>query len=66
MIKCKIKNPKAKVTAKGTTKDLVTDTAVLIRVVYSELYEGNKELAEQYKNTLIAVLLDPKSPVWKV
>lgn len=66
MIKCKIKsNGSIRVKASGTVKDLTVETAALIEDIYQSIHQQNPEAAKGYKNTLIGILLDPNSPVWK-
>lgn len=66
MIKCKIKiSGHIQVKASGTVKDLTVETAALIEDIYQSIHQKNPEAAKGYKNTLIGILLDPKSPVWK-
>lgn len=67
MLKCKVSKRKdvIRVKAKGIPKDLMLETAMVIRTVYEGISRTSPEAATQYKNTLIGVLLDPDSPVWK-
>lgn len=67
MLKCNINREKNKfrVKAKGIPRNLLAETTVLISAVYEGISRTSPEAATQYKNTLIGVLLDPDSPVWK-
>lgn len=67
MIKCHIgkKKWRSKVKTKGTARDLVKETAMLISCIYKGIKEEYPDLAEAFKESLLAVLLHPQSPVWK-
>ena len=67
MIKCNINRKKNKIWAKvdGNTGESVVETTALIQLIYQGIHEKNPEAAKLYKNTLLGVLLDAKSPVWK-
>ena len=66
MIKCKIMRDKSvKVEASGTAKDLMVETLALIKNIANEINKKSPEAAYEYRRTLIGVLLDPNSPVWK-
>lgn len=66
MLKCKVSKLKnvVRIKAKGTAKDLLTETTMVICTVYQGVKETSPEAAAAYKNMLIGVLLDPESPVW--
>lgn len=67
MLKCKIKrNGLVMVKASGTCEDLQIETGVLVNNLYQNINKASPELAGAFKNTLIAMMLDPDSPVWKV
>lgn len=67
MIKCKISKKKnlAKIKAGGTLRELVVESLAIIQGTYDSIAESDPEAAKEYKNTLIGVLLDPKSPIFK-
>jgi hypothetical protein len=66
MIKCNIKRDgHVRVKASGTAHDLTVETSALIEDIYQSIHQQNPEAAKGYKNTLIGILLDPNSPVWK-
>lgn len=67
MLKCNINRAKKKVWVKGNgaAQDLMVETAALIQEVYHGISEKSPEAAKFYKEHLIGLLLDPKSPVWK-
>lgn len=68
MIKCKMKcngRGYVKVQTYGGLGDLVIETAALVSQIYDGIERQNPEAAKVYKNTLIGMLLDPKSPVFK-
>jgi hypothetical protein len=54
-----------RVKATGTEQDLMVETAALIQELYKGISQENTTAAKWYKNNLIGLLLDPKSPVWK-
>lgn len=66
MLKCNVSRAKnvIRVKAKGTAKELLPETVMVIKTIYDGIREASPEAAEAYKNTLIGVLLDPESPVW--
>ena len=66
MIRCRIKSGGlCIIKASGTAKDMVKETAALIRAIYTKVRQINPEAADGYKDALLLTLLDPKSPVWK-
>ena len=67
MIKCKIdrKKNKCKVTAGGKLENIITETLGLIATIYENINETNPELADFYKRTIQASIIDPKSPLFK-
>lgn len=67
MLKCHINKEKAKIWTKtsGTAHEIMVETACLIQVIYQAIREKNPEAAKEFKNKLLGVLLDPKTPVWK-
>ena len=67
MIKCKIdrKRNYCKVASKGELRYIVTETIGLIAVIYEELKKSNPEAADEYKRLIQALVIDPKSPLFK-
>ena len=66
MIKCHIKRGKpTRVKVNGTTQDLMTETAMVVSLVYKCVRKHNPDAAEKFKYKIIGLLLDPKSPVWE-
>ena len=68
MIKCNIrKGTKGKVWVKanGTAADLVPEVGMVFMEIFRAIHKKNPEAAKLFKNRLIGLLLDPKSPVWK-
>lgn len=67
MIKCKINKKKnfAKIKAGGSLNELIVESLAIIQGTYNSIAESNPEAAKEYKNTLIGVLLDPNSPIFK-
>lgn len=65
MLKCKIKKgSRIRVEAKGNGADLVAETGVMVQEIYRGIKRENPEAAQQYRLSVIGLLLDPKSPVW--
>lgn len=66
MLKCNVKTGGIVwVKANGTADKLVPETAVVIQAVYRGIKKKNPDLAKEFKNRLIGLLLDPESPVWQ-
>lgn len=66
MLKCNIKKGGTiRVKATGTAEDLTVETGMVIKQIYQSIRLQNPDAAEGYKLTLIGLLLDPNSPVWK-
>ena len=67
MIKCHISKKKIRswVKSNGTGKDLLNETAMLINCIYQGMRKDNPDAAEAFKELLLHVLNDPRSPVWK-
>lgn len=68
MIKCHVNQKKRGhtwVKVNGTPKQLVTELCVLICEVYRAIKRQHPAAAQEFKNNLIGMLLDPRSPVWK-
>ena len=66
MLKCNIKKGcTIKIKATGNAEDLTVETGMVVQQIYRNIRQQNPEAAEGYKLTLIGLLLDPKSPVWK-
>lgn len=68
MLKCNIRRGKRGyqlVKTSGTAEDLMVEVSTLIALIFKGIREKNPEAAKGFKNHLIGLLLDPKSPVWK-
>lgn len=66
MIKCHIKtNGMVRVKASGTADDLVPEVGMAIMLIYRSIRKKSPEAAKKFRNRLIGLLLDPKSPVWQ-
>ena len=67
MIKCHIDRKKGVVftRAKGEGYDISLETMALIGEVYRGIVKKNPEAGAAFRTTIIAGVLDPKSPVWK-
>lgn len=67
MLKCKVKNGKyAKVKAGGTAHDVSVEILAVIKTAYAEIHKQNPKTADEFRRTLAAGILDPKSPVFKL
>ena len=67
MLKCNINYAKKRVRVKvnGTPRVLMVETVALIRDVHHHIHSQAPDAAQQFKNELLGMLLDPDSPVWK-
>lgn len=67
MIKCKANRKKSylKLKAGGTLREITTESLAIIQSIHEEIAAKNPEAAKDYKNTLLGVLLDPDSPIFK-
>lgn len=66
MLKCNVRDGgMIFVKSNGTAEKLMSETAVVIQLVYRGIRAKNPALAQAYKNHLLGLLLDPESPVWK-
>ena len=66
MLKCHIKKSgRVQVKASGTASELVPAVGMVILEIFRAIHKKNPEAAKQFKNRLLGLLLDPKSPVWK-
>ena len=67
MIKCKIScEGTIKVKSKGTARGLAVETQVLINTIFRELHNRNPEVADSFRRIIIAGMIDPKSPVFRI
>lgn len=66
MLKCNVRESSTVyVQARGPMDKLVTETAVVVQAVYRGILAKHPEVAKEFRNRLLGVLLDPESPVWK-
>ena len=66
MLKCNVKEGGIVwVKAKGTANNLVLEIGMVVQLVYRSIRKKSPEVAKEFKNRLIVLLLDPASPVWK-
>ena len=66
MIKCHIKKGGiVRVKASGTAAELVPEVGMMIMEVFRAIHKKSPEAAKLFRNRLIGLLLDPKSPVWE-
>lgn len=67
MLKCKIDRETGRihVKTKGRLDDITAESMAVLKEIYSGIARQNPEAAKEFKNTVIGVVLDPASPVWK-
>lgn len=66
MISYKNENGNVKeLTAQGSMKDLLAESAYLLTAIYSMLARRDKAVAEIFKVSMMMAVGDPESPVWK-
>lgn len=67
MIKCKIDRGKGpvKVKAKGDVNTITVEMLALVHEVYQVIARKSPEAAKEFRNRVIGVMLDPRSPLWK-
>lgn len=68
MIKCRVnKDTKRRswVKVNGTPNDLVTELCVVVGEIYRAIKRKHPDAAKEFKNNMIGMLLDPRSPVWE-
>lgn len=67
MLKCHIDKDKKRVWVKGngTPRTLMVEVTCLIGDIFRHINEQAPDAAQQFKNELLGMLLDPESPVWK-
>lgn len=66
MLKCNVREGGTiRVKANGNVDNLVPETAVIVQAVYRGIRKKSPEMAKEFKNRMIGLLLDPESPVWK-
>lgn len=66
MIKCHIKKGGIVwVKASGTADELGPEVGMVIAEIFRGIRKSSPEAAKLFRNRLIGLLLDPKSPVWE-
>lgn len=67
MIKCKLNKKKnyLRLKVRDSLPVVTTETLALIQSIYEGIVDKSPKAAEEYKNALIGVLLDPNSPIFK-
>ena len=58
----KAKNRKARI--KGTPRELTVEIAAAIKTIHDEMLETSPQLADNFKQNIIAIITAPDSPVW--
>lgn len=67
MIKYKISHQnRIRVKTRGTLNDLATESLLLVGIVYRNLLDMSPKAADEYKQNMIASMIDPNSPVFKI
>lgn len=59
------KKDRMKIQVAGTGREIMVETCFIIETIHRHMHQQNPEAAVAYKNHLLGVLLDPKSPVWQ-
>lgn len=67
MLKCKVvkENGHVRVKAKGSPNTLAVESCAIIMDCFKELNRQYPAAADEYKRTVLGMMLDPSSPVWK-
>lgn len=67
MIRCHINKKKNHVwtKAKGDGYEISLEVLALIELIHGEIKKVSPEAGDAFKRTIIAGVLDPKSPVWE-
>lgn len=67
MIQCHINKKKkiVRVKAKGEGYDISLEVLALIKQIHGEIRKVSPEAGDAFKRSIIAGVLDPKSPVWE-
>lgn len=67
MLKCNIDKDKGKgyLKSKGDIDNVIVEALTLIKQLYLGIEQESSAAAKHFKNTIIGMLLDPDSPVWK-
>lgn len=58
----KVKNHKARI--KGTPRELTVEICAAIKTIHDGMLETSPQLADEFKQNIIALITDPDSPVW--
>lgn len=56
---------KCSVCVEGNIIELASDTACILRSIYSAIHEGNHESAEEYARIVVRLIIDPDSDVFE-
>ena len=67
MIKCNVDRPKNKTAVKcgGSIIDVCVEGIFILGQLYQGIKAQNEEAAEQFRNSMLAALLDPNSTVYQ-
>ena len=60
------KNKSIRVRTKGNLGDITVETLAVLKEIYKGIKAQNEEAAKEFRLNMVASLLDPNSPVWKV
>lgn len=66
MIKANVSREMVSIEAKGTLKDILDDSARMIKAVYTTFCRTNPDVGEVYKSVMQGAMIDPESPIWQV
>ena len=59
----KVKNHKARI--KGTARELTVEISAAIKTIHDGMLETSPQLADNFKQNIIAIITDPDSPLWE-
>lgn len=66
MIKANVSGERVSLATHGTMKDILCDSALIIKAVYTTFCRKNPDVGEAYKSMMQGVVSDPESPIWQV
>ena len=65
MIKANVSGEMVSLEIHGTPKDILADSAQIIRAVYTTFHRKDKNVAKVYKSVMQKAMNDPESPIWQ-
>ena len=68
MLKLRIDRKKdyVRVKAKGKLQEITTETQMAVKMVFLSLHEQNPAIADEFRRNMIAAMIDPNSPIFKI